>query len=128
VGVGAGLAPAPTDRSIATAQTGWTIPEPQHTNLNPTLGDAVGAFKSLVFKVYLDWVRACDPTRQAKFWQRNYYEHVIRNERELQAIRRYIRQNPDNWEMDRDNPNNVRHLSPPKTMDEYVREAVASNK
>jgi putative transposase len=116
--VEAGASPAPTE---------WTIPEPQQMNPNPSLGDVVGAFKSLVFKVYLGWIQTCDPTRQAKFWQRNYYEHIIRNERELRAIRRYIRQNSDNWEMDRDNPDNVRHLSPPKTMDEYVYEAMTSD-
>ncbi len=33
-------------------------------------------------------------------WQRNYYEHVIRNERELRAISDYILANPQNWEKD----------------------------
>jgi len=33
-------------------------------------------------------------------WQRNYYEHVIRNERELNAISEYIHANPQNWEKD----------------------------
>ena len=37
-------------------------------------------------------------------WQRNYYEHIIRNDRELNAIRQYIQNNPAKWEMDRDNP------------------------
>jgi putative transposase len=36
------------------------------------------------------------------FWQRNYYERVIRNERELNAIREYIRNNPVKWELDRE--------------------------
>jgi hypothetical protein len=38
------------------------------------------------------------------FWQRNYYEHVVRNEKELKKIREYIRNNPLNWELDRENP------------------------
>lgn len=33
-------------------------------------------------------------------WQRNYYEHIVRNERELEAIRAYILGNPLNWEDD----------------------------
>lgn len=33
-------------------------------------------------------------------WQRNYYEHVIRNEAELNAIREYILSNPANWTTD----------------------------
>jgi REP element-mobilizing transposase RayT len=37
-------------------------------------------------------------------WQRNYYEHIIRNDREWDAIRQYIIDNPLNWEQDRENP------------------------
>jgi putative transposase len=37
-------------------------------------------------------------------WQRNYYEHVVRNDRELRAIREYILDNPLNWQLDRENP------------------------
>jgi len=122
----AGASPAPT-RGGGAQYAPWTIPEPQKVTLNPTLGDVVGAFQSLVFTVYLDWIQANDPTRRAKFWQRNYYEHVIRNEHELQAIRRYIRQNPDNWALDRDNPDNIRHLSPPKSVEGYVREALTGD-
>ena len=39
-------------------------------------------------------------------WQRNYHEHVIRNEKELDKIRHYININPAKWEMDRYNPIN----------------------
>lgn len=37
-------------------------------------------------------------------WQRNYYEHVIRNENELIRIREYVQYNPLNWALDRENP------------------------
>ena len=97
-GGGGGCSPAPTGPNVgatlavapgAVAETNrtWVIPQPTAVNLAPTLGDVIGSFKSLVFKVYLDWIEANDPTRRAKFWQRNYYEHVIRNETELYAIR-----------------------------------------
>jgi putative transposase len=33
-------------------------------------------------------------------WQRNYYEHIIRNEKELYQIRKYIEYNPLNWKDD----------------------------
>lgn len=33
-------------------------------------------------------------------WQRNYYEHIIRNEAEWERIRAYIRDNPRRWEQD----------------------------
>ena len=40
----------------------------------------------------------------APVWQRNYYEHVIRNEKSLNKIREYIANNPMQWEFDRENP------------------------
>jgi hypothetical protein len=39
-------------------------------------------------------------------WQRNYYEHGIRNEESLNSIRQYIIDNPAQWAMDRENPQN----------------------
>lgn len=38
------------------------------------------------------------------FWQRGYYEHIIRNDREMETIRRYIQENPLKWELDQENP------------------------
>mgnify|MGYP001772887232 CR=1 FL=1 len=40
-------------------------------------------------------------------WQRNYYEHIIRNEESLNRIREYIVNNPIKWETDKENPNNI---------------------
>jgi len=37
-------------------------------------------------------------------WQRNYYEHIIRDEPELAHIREYIRDNPARWELDKLHP------------------------
>jgi len=37
-------------------------------------------------------------------WQRNYYEHIIRNDKSLNQIRQYIRDNPFNWGIDENNP------------------------
>lgn len=37
-------------------------------------------------------------------WQRNYYEHIIRDEKEMEHIREYIYSNPSNWENDKENP------------------------
>ena len=41
-----------------------------------------------------------------KLWQRNYYEHIIRNEIELNKTREYIINNPSKWESDKNNPKN----------------------
>jgi REP element-mobilizing transposase RayT len=66
-----------------------------------SLGDVVQRFKSFVTSQYRlsverhNWVRF-----NGKLWQRNYYEHVIRNETDLNKIREYIISNPLNWETD----------------------------
>jgi len=59
----------------------------------------VGSFKSAVAKR----INRMRQTRGAAVWQRNYYEHIIRNERALRAIRRYILENPLRWHLDRYN-------------------------
>ena len=58
----------------------------------------------------------------AVLWQKNYYEHIIRNDHELNNIGWYIVNNPSNWELDRDNAQNARKLSPPDQVDEYIRD------
>jgi putative transposase len=40
-------------------------------------------------------------------WQRNYYEHIIHNEEELNRAREYISMNPLRWHLDRENPCNL---------------------
>lgn len=45
-------------------------------------------------------------------WQRNYYEHVIRNEHELNRIRQYIIDNPQQWDYDKLNPQSKPATSP----------------
>jgi putative transposase len=47
-------------------------------------------------------------------WQRNYYEYVIRNEAEFAAYRKYIRENPANWDKDVFNPVNFRNGKRPQ--------------
>jgi putative transposase len=37
-------------------------------------------------------------------WQRNYYEHIVRDEDDLFRIRMYIRSNPLKWALDEKNP------------------------
>jgi REP element-mobilizing transposase RayT len=41
------------------------------------------------------------------FWQRNYYERIIRNDDELDRIRAYIANNPAKWQDDEDNPDRL---------------------
>ena len=66
-----------------------------------TLGDMVGAFQSITTVEYIHGVKEYQWKRfSKKLWQRNYWEHIIRNERAYQNISNYIRNNPANWKDD----------------------------
>ncbi len=65
-----------------------------------SLSSFIIGFKSAT-KIRINTLRGMPGT---SVWQRNYYERVIRNERECDAIRKYILQNPQQWVLDEDNP------------------------
>ena len=65
-----------------------------------TLGSLIAGFKSTCTK-QINILR-CTPG--APVWQRNYYDHIIRNESEWERIRQYIARNPALWDEDEDNP------------------------
>jgi REP element-mobilizing transposase RayT len=74
----------------------------------PTIGDIVGAFKSLTTVAYIRGIKTSGwPTFRGQLWQRNYYEHIIRDDEDLNQIRQYIIDNPAQWAMDRENPMNA---------------------
>jgi hypothetical protein len=57
-------------------------------------------------KRYVDGVKRNNwPPFPGRLWQRNYWEHVSRNESELNRIREYIRHNPAKWQLDKLHPN-----------------------
>ena len=72
-----------------------------------SIGSIIRGFKIGVTK----WMRA--HTNVHVVWQRNYYEHVIRNDDELNRIREYIAKNRAQWELDRENPSvGAKNVSP----------------
>ena len=86
--VGAGFKPAPT-----------TQPGP----MGHGLSEIIRAFKTFSARR----INAARKSPGLSVWQRNYYEHIIRNEKSLNRIRQYILDNPLRWAMDRDNPDAV---------------------
>ena len=76
--------------------------EPAGNTETLSLGDMVHRFKTMTTKRYADGVKqngwAPFPGR---LWQRNYWEHIVRNEMELNRIREYIHTNPTQWKFDR---------------------------
>ena len=61
---------------------------------HPELGDVMKAYKSLTGRAALNYLRMNEQINRNQFWQRGYYDHVIRNEADLQEKRAYIRNNP----------------------------------
>jgi REP element-mobilizing transposase RayT len=58
----------------------------------PTLGNIIGYFKYHTTKKI---------NLLEKLWQRNYYEHIIRDEQSYQTIADYIIHNPEKWQDDK---------------------------
>ena len=75
---------------------------------NKTIGDMVGAFKSLTTNEYIHGVKFGKfPPFEMALWQRDFYDHIVRDENELNRIREYIRTNPINWTRDGNNKANI---------------------
>lgn len=87
--VGDGFKPSPTGRMVVKSHG---------------LAEIVRAFKTFS-------ARKINQERNAKgqkVWQRNYFEHVIRNKNSLNKIREYIYNNPRYWQTDDENPERVK--------------------
>ena len=67
-----------------------------------SVGALVQTFKSTATRK----INRLRRTPGAPVWQRDYYERILRDDRALRAVRRYIEQNPARWEEDRNNPRN----------------------
>jgi len=66
----------------------------------PTIAEIVGAYKSIVSNACLQLFKSHNKI-MGKLWQRNYYEHIIRDERAYQNISNYIINNPGKWSEDK---------------------------
>jgi putative transposase len=87
--VGAGFKPAPTT--------------PTDTAKRQPLSEIIRALKTFSARR----INAHRNTAGSPVWQRNYYEHIIRDENSLNRIRQYIVDNPKNWNGDRENPTTI---------------------
>ncbi len=67
-----------------------------------SLHTIVGSYKSAVTR----FINRIQGKADGSIWQRNYYEHVVRNGTELNRTREYIRTNPLKWDLGRENPRN----------------------
>jgi REP element-mobilizing transposase RayT len=98
--VGADLRVCP-DIKNKTTQEGEHIGSPLH--------EIIQWFKTMTTNEYIRGVKQNKwQSFNGKLWQRNYYEHVIRNEDDMNTIREYIINNPLRWGDDENNPVNIK--------------------
>ena len=92
----------------AAAQNLAAAPNRAEASPAPTvLGNIVRAFKSLCVNRWLRYIKQNHMDAVGSIWQRNYYEHVICNETELNRVREYIVNNPLKWSFDHENPTRI---------------------
>jgi len=81
---------------------------PQNIHMSSkSISSFVSGYKSSVTKQ----INILQRTPKFPVWQRNYYDHVIRNNDDLSNTRDYIINNPLQWELDRENPENIKRNS-----------------
>lgn len=73
---------------------------PEHGTLPGSVGAMIQSFKSVTSRMLND--HKCQPG--SIIWQRNYHEHIIRDESELESLRDYVLNNPLQWSLDEENP------------------------
>lgn len=99
--VEAGLVPALNNERATTVRAG--IKNIRATTRvaptgNKTLGMIIGELKSLTTNEYIKNVKQNNwPKFEKRLWQRNYFERIIRNEREYLRYKKYIKENPVNF-------------------------------
>jgi putative transposase len=87
------------DLEITKLPHGQGTGQPQGVAPTMSLSDIVHRFKAMTTKKYIDGVKQNGWTPfPCKLWQRNYFEHILRNDNELNRICEDIVNNPLNWD------------------------------
>lgn len=76
------------------------VTSPLRDSAKHTLGQVLAFYKYQTTKA----INLLNNTPGRKIWQRNYFEHVIRNERSYNEIKKYVTENPRYWAEDDENP------------------------
>jgi putative transposase len=108
--VGADLSVRPSEENAEHNLPNGSILGEHNLPNDNILGEHIGSplrgvvqwFKTMSTNEYIRGVKNQGwPSFQGKLWQRNYYEHIIRDQRAFQNISGYIENNPGKWEDDR---------------------------
>ena len=89
----------------------------------PTVFQIIRSFKSRCSNEYCRYIEGNNLNISGKLWQRNYYEHIIRDENDYNRILEYIKNNPSNWQNDENNIQSRRgrvHLAPRSRNKRYL--------
>jgi putative transposase len=70
----------------------------------PSLGEVIGRYKSTTTVIWYRYQNTHNIFWTGLLWQRNYHEHIIRDDEELEQKRRYIQENPQRWVNNPDQP------------------------
>ncbi|MGK7879848.1 MAG: transposase [Crocosphaera sp.] len=87
----------------------WIVKDVQNNQQPRKFGNIVKGSISSIIRSYKAVVtqkikKVCEITETALIWQKRYYDQIIRNEKMLNNIRKYIIDNPINWEQDEEKP------------------------
>ena len=112
--------PLPRDETGRTVGGDVGAPPPQGTptrdvggHTGPPLPEIVQWFKTMTTNAYIRGVKTEGwPPFEGRFWQRGYYEHIIRSDDEYARIGEHIVRNPAQWASDRENPLAARKGTP----------------
>lgn len=101
---------------VGLASERWSVgagsprPDPTGAETAPLRGTALGRIMAFFKYQSAKRINEMRGTAGAPLWQRNYYEHVLRGEPELDRVRAYIVGNPGRWADDAENPSaDIRH-------------------
>ena len=95
-----GFDPVGATRRVAPT---WVIPTSANGPMSGSIGAIMGQFKSIATKR----INAIRGLPGVSVWQRDFNDHIIRNDGELNRIRHYITQNPARWKWDSKNPKRI---------------------
>jgi putative transposase len=98
-----------SEPGVAFGRESSDIAKDRLPNAAPLRGVVAGSVGAMVLNFKSVTTRLGNRMRRSPgspMWQRNYYEHIIRDEKSLQFIRQYIHHNPMSWQHDQLHPGN----------------------
>ena len=90
-----------TGAHVGVPLRGYPFTQNSNKKFNASIGDAINWFKTMTTNEYIRGVKILNwKSFDKRIWQRNYWEHIIRNENEFIKISDYVRNNPIMWHED----------------------------